>query len=105
MGGIVRYLVDVIKKAEVSNDDISTKLMVMHAIIGTFAGFISYLVVSAFVTSFIPGLIAAGLGSFGSYGTLFWLLEQAKKRLVIMDEDVYKKYAELKHKGLFDAEV
>lgn len=104
MGGIVRYLVDFLSKAEETVEDISIKLLIIHAIIGTFAGFLSYMLATYIISSFMAGLLAAGIGSFGSYGTLFWLLEFAKKRLVVMDESLYNQYKKLRQDGYFDQE-
>jgi hypothetical protein len=43
-------------------------------------------------------IIAAGLGSFGGYGTLFWLLEQAKKKLLLVDKSEYEAVKKTLHK-------
>jgi hypothetical protein len=91
IGGIVRYLVDLLRKAQNVNK-LSLALLVTHAIIGMFSGYISFLVVSLFTTVEAAGIIAAGLGSFGSYSTLFWLLEKAKEKLVLLSDDEYSRF-------------
>lgn len=89
-GGIVRYLVEFLVKAQ-ELDKLSWGILVIYAIIGMFAGYMAFLVCSLFTTIELAGILAAGLGSFGSYGTLFWLLEKAKKKLVLVDAKEYKK--------------
>jgi fluoride ion exporter CrcB/FEX len=96
LGGIVRYLSEFLAKSQ-ELDKLSLGLMTIHAIVGIFAGYMSFLVVSFFTTYEIAGIIAAGLGSFGGYGTLIWLIHQAKKKLVIMDKTEFEEFQK-KHK-------
>ena len=85
LGGVVRYLSEfLIKTQEI--DKLSLGLMVIHAIVGVFAGYMSFLVMSYFTAIEVAGIVAAGLGSFGGYGTLIWLVSQMKKKLVLMDK-------------------
>jgi hypothetical protein len=85
LGGIVRYLSEFLIKTQ-ELDKLSIGLMVIHAIVGVFAGYMSFLVMSYFTTVEVAGIVAAGLGSFGGYGTLIWLVSQMKKKLVLMDK-------------------
>ena len=85
LGGVVRYLSEFLIKTQ-ELDKLSLGLMVIHAIVGVFAGYMSFLVMSYFTAIEVAGIVAAGLGSFGGYGTLIWLVSQMKKKLVLMDK-------------------
>ena len=100
LGGIVRYLSEFLIKTQ-ELDKLSIGLMVIHAIVGVFAGYMSFLVMSYFTTVEIAGIVAAGLGSFGGYGTLIWLVSQMKKKLVLMDKAEFETIQKRK-KGEFD---
>lgn len=102
LGGIVRYLAEFLAKAQ-ELDKLSLGLMVVHAIVGVFAGYMSFLVISYFTTAEVAGIIAAGLGSFGGYGTLMWLVHQMKKKLVLMDKSEFEEFAK-RHKNESDIE-
>jgi hypothetical protein len=95
VGGIVRYLVEFLKKAQ-SIDKLSWGILLIHAIVGMFSGYMSFLLISIWSTAEIAGLMAAGLGSFGSYGILFWMLERAQQKLVMMDPGDLEKFKSLK---------
>jgi fluoride ion exporter CrcB/FEX len=96
LGGIVRYLSEFLARAQ-QLDKLSLGIMIIHAIVGVFAGYMTYLVVSLVTPAEIAGMIAAGLGSFGGNGTLIWLINQMKKKLVIMDKAEFEDF-QLKHK-------
>jgi fluoride ion exporter CrcB/FEX len=96
LGGIVRYLAEFLAKSQ-ELDKLSLGLMIVHAIVGVFAGYMSFLVISYFTTTEVAGIIAAGLGSFGGYGTLTWLIHQMKKKLVLMDKTEFDEFVK-KHK-------
>jgi fluoride ion exporter CrcB/FEX len=91
LGGIVRYLSEFLVKTQ-DLDKLSIGIMIIHAIVGVFAGYMSFLIVSFFTTAEVAGIIAAGLGSFGGYGTLIWLIHQAKKKLVLMSESEFTEF-------------
>jgi hypothetical protein len=95
VGGIVRYLVEFLRKAQ-ELDKLSWGILLMHAIVGMFSGFMSFLLVSLYTTTEIAGMLAAGLGSFGSYGILFWMLEKAQQKLVMMDKKDQEQFEEFK---------
>lgn len=97
MGGVVRYLSEILIKSQ-ELDKLSLGIMAVHALIGIFSGYISFLVCSLFTTAEVAGVLAAGLGSFGGYGTLFWLIEQMKKKLIIIDQDEYETFMKGKKK-------
>jgi fluoride ion exporter CrcB/FEX len=103
LGGIVRYLSEFLIKTQ-ELDKLSLGLMVIHALVGVFAGYMSFLVVSAFTTAEIAGILAAGLGSFGGYGTLIWLVKQMKKKLVLMDKSEFSEYQEKQKKSFDDGQ-
>ena len=95
VGGIVRYLVEFLRKAQELNK-LSWGILLIHAIVGMFSGYMAFLLVSLYATSEVAGMLAAGLGSFGSYGALFWMLEKAQQKLVMMDKDEQSQYEEFK---------
>lgn len=97
LGGIVRYLSEFLIKAQ-TLDKLSWGVLFIHAIIGVFAGYMSFLVASLFTSAEVAGVIASGLGSFGGYGTLVWLLNQAKKKLVLIDKNHYDEVMEIERK-------
>ena len=100
LGGIVRYLSEFLIKTQ-ELDKLSLGLMVIHAVVGVFAGYMSFLVMSYFTAVEAAGIVAAGLGSFGGYGTLIWLVSQMKKKLVLMDKAEFETIQK-KKKGEFD---
>jgi fluoride ion exporter CrcB/FEX len=102
LGGIVRYLSEFLIKTQ-ELDKLSLGLMVIHAVVGVFAGYMSFLVMSYFTAVEVAGIVAAGLGSFGGYGTLIWLVSQMKKKLVLMDKVEFAALQK-KNKGIFDAD-
>jgi len=91
LGGIVRYLSEFLIKTQ-ELDKLSLGLMAIHAVVGVFAGYMSFLVVHMFTPAEIAGVIAAGIGSFGGYGTLIFLVKEMKKKLVLMDKTEFEKY-------------
>ena len=91
LGGIVRYLSEFLIKTQ-ELDKLSIGLMTIHAVVGVFAGYMSFLIASMFTNAEIAGIIAAGIGSFGGYGTLIFLVKEMKKKLVLMDKTEFEKY-------------
>ena len=91
LGGIVRYLSEFLIKTQ-ELDKLSLGLMTIHAIVGVFAGYMSFLIATMFTTAEVAGIIAAGIGSFGGYGTLIFLVREMKKKLVLMDKTEFEKY-------------
>ena len=100
LGGIIRYLSEFLIKTQ-ELDKLSIGLMIIHALVGVFAGYMSFLVASVFTTAEVAGVLAAGVGSFGGYGTLIWLVKQMKKKLVLLDKEAFDEYQE-KQKDSFD---
>jgi len=98
VGGIVRYLVEFLRKAQ-EIDKLSWGILLIHAIVGMFSGYMAFLLVSLYATSEVAGMLAAGLGSFGSYGVLFWMLEKAQQKLVMMDKSEQSKFEEFKEQN------
>jgi fluoride ion exporter CrcB/FEX len=101
LGGIVRYLSEFLIKTQ-ELDKLSLGLMAIHAVVGVFAGYMSFLVMSYFTAVEVAGVVAAGLGSFGGYGTLIWLVSQMKKKLVLMDKSEFE-ILQKRKKDAFDS--
>jgi fluoride ion exporter CrcB/FEX len=91
LGGIVRYLSEFLIKTQ-ELDKLSLGLMTIHAVVGVFAGYMAFLVCRLFTSAELAGTIAAGIGSFGGYGTLIFLVKEMKKKLVLMDKTEFEKY-------------
>jgi fluoride ion exporter CrcB/FEX len=91
LGGLVRYLSEFLVKTQ-ELDKLSLGIMVIHVVIGLFSGYMSFLIAGWFTSIEVAGIIAAGVGSFGGYGTLIWLVKQMKKKLVLMDTSDFIEY-------------
>ena len=82
LGGIVRYLTEfIIEKEHLRH--LSFGMLLIHSIIGVFSGLMAYfIVVFLWPTAIFEAcLLAAGLGSFGSYGFLIWALKVASRKM------------------------